>query len=329
MKQHGFTLIEIMISLFIGGLILGGVMFLYVGMKSTTKDTMVIGELQESGRLALSIMKRDIEQIGFWGTFYEDGFTDDNTVTLPNPTSDCFSGQNNGSFPDNSNTNFRSVFAVEATSALQLSCIKNANFDPVSDILQVKYLEGRQVQPDDSTNKQYYFIAQQEKAEFRRGPIDKNSINGNASVWPYGHHVYYVANQTYEINKQSISVPVLMRKRLTPSGGMITETVMEGVENMRFVFGLDTTSNNRVDTYKSIKNMTASDWENRQGILTVQVFILVRSLLPDYGLKLKSQVYTMGEDADQRIISKSDHFRRTLFTTTIRLNNVGANLWNI
>ncbi|MBB1355738.1 PilW family protein, partial [Pseudoalteromonas sp. SR45-5] len=100
MKQKGFTLVEMMISLFIGGLILGGVMFTYIGMKVTTKDTMTIGELQESGRLAINIMQRDIEQIGFWGTYYDDSFTSVNTEALSNPLNDCFEGLNNGSFPD-------------------------------------------------------------------------------------------------------------------------------------------------------------------------------------------------------------------------------------
>ena len=104
---------------------------------------------------------------------------------------------------------------------------------------------------------------------------------------------------------------------------------MEGVENMHFVFGLDTTNNSRVDTYKSINQMTNSDWENRRGILTVQVFLLVRSLLPDSNLKLKNQTYTLGEDASKKELSFNDNFRRAVFTTTIRLNNVGANLWRI
>ena len=79
MKQQGFTLVEMMVALFIGGLVLGGVMFTYISMKVTTRDTMTIGELQETGRLALNIMQRDIEQIGFWGTFYEDSFSQQNS----------------------------------------------------------------------------------------------------------------------------------------------------------------------------------------------------------------------------------------------------------
>ncbi|MEI8642577.1 hypothetical protein P4S68_22630 [Pseudoalteromonas sp. Hal099] len=59
---------------------------------------MTIGELQESGRLAINIMQRDIEQVGFWGAYYDDSFTAANTQTLPTPGGDCFEGLNNGSF---------------------------------------------------------------------------------------------------------------------------------------------------------------------------------------------------------------------------------------
>ncbi|TMN94370.1 prepilin-type N-terminal cleavage/methylation domain-containing protein, partial [Pseudoalteromonas sp. S407] len=55
-KQLGITLVEMMVSLLVGAVILAGVMFTYVGMKTTTNDTMAIGELQETGRLALDII---------------------------------------------------------------------------------------------------------------------------------------------------------------------------------------------------------------------------------------------------------------------------------
>ncbi len=331
MKQHGFTLIEVMISLFIGGLILGGVMFTYIGMKLTTKDTMTIGELQESGRLAINIMQRDIEQVGFWGTFYDDSLTIANTTSLANPAGDCFEGDNNGSFPDlGSSSNFRSIYAKTAGGSKELNCVN----DPVkdTDILQLKFLQGDQLSVEAGNNETQvdhnYFIAEQERAQFVRGIVAPGSLNVNATVWPYSHHTYYISKQTYTVNNNSITVPVLRRKRLV-GGNIITETIMEGVENIRFVFGLDTTANNRVDTYRSIDQMTPTDWENRKGILTVQVFLLVRALQPDAGLSIKNQKYILGEDENNRELTFTDNFRRTVFTTTIRLNNVGANLWRI
>lgn len=328
MKQQGFTLVEMMVALFIGGLVLAGVMFTYISMKVTTRDTITIGELQETGRLALNIMQRDIEQIGFWGTFYEDSFSKENTKSLANPAPDCFGGLNNGSFPAaNTNSNFRSVYAIASAGGSELNCITDSQKN--TDILQIKFLEGIQINPLDTSNNNYYFIAEQEHAEFSRGPIEPANINGNATVWRYSHHVYYIDEQTFKINDRNIKVPVLMRRRLTPNSGMHAETIMEGVENMRFLFGLDTNNDSRVDTYRSVAKMTATDWENQRGILTVQVFILVRALQEDAGLKQLNQTYTLGEDAEQRVLKFDDKYRRALFTTTIRLNNVGANLWRI
>lgn len=331
MKQTGFTLIEVMISLFIGGLVLGGVMFTYIGMKVTTKDTMTIGELQESGRLAINIMQRDIEQIGFWGTYYEDSFTAGNTSTLPAPTNDCFEGLNNGSFPDlASSSNFRTIYAKTADGTKELNCINN----PIkkTDILQLKFLQGNQLTVEAGTNEtqinQNYFIAEQEQAQFVRGVVDQSTLNTNATVWPYSHHTYYITEQTYTVNNQSLTVPALMRERLV-ADEVRAETIMEGVENMRFVFGLDTTNDSRVDTYRSINDMTSTDWENRKGILTVQLFLLIRALQPDPRVKIKNQKYILGEDSDKRELTFTDNYRRTVFTTTIRLNNVGANLWRI
>ncbi|MBB1371751.1 PilW family protein [Pseudoalteromonas sp. SR45-4] len=331
MKQTGFTLIEVMISLFIGGLVLGGVMFTYIGMKVTTKDTMTIGELQESGRLAINIMQRDIEQIGFWGTYYEDSFTAGNTSTLPAPTNDCFEGLNNGSFPDlASSSNFRTIYAKTADGTKELNCINN----PIkkTDILQLKFLQGNQLTVEAGTNEtqinQNYFIAEQEQAQFVRGVVDQSTLNTNATVWPYSHHTYYITEQTYTVNNQSLTVPALMRERLV-ADEVRAETIMEGVENIRFVFGLDTTNDSRVDTYRSINDMTSTDWENRKGILTVQLFLLIRALQPDPGVKIKNQKYILGEDSDKRELTFTDNYRRTVFTTTIRLNNVGANLWRI
>jgi len=336
MKQKGFTLVEVMISLFIGGLILGGVMFTFISMKISTKDTMSIGELQESGRLAINIMQRDIEQVGFWGTYYDDSFTTANTtVTATGVAGDCSEGANNGSFPDlTSSSNFRTIYAKTTTSKDNLNCINDgiipAN-DKETDILQLKFLQGDPqydavAGTNTTSDKINYFIAEQEQASFVTGKHTPTNIN--ATIWPYSHHVYYIKEEEYLVNNQKIKVPALRRKRLV-NGKMTSETIMEGVENMRFLFGLDTNSDSRVDTYKSPSTITAAEWENRRGILTVQVFLLIRALQPDPGIKLKNQKYTLCEGAGKRELNFNDNYRRTVFTTTIRLSNVGGNLWKI
>lgn len=336
MKQKGFTLVEVMISLFIGGLILGGVMFTFISMKVTTKDTMTIGELQESGRLAINIMQRDIEQVGFWGTYYDDSFTAVNTtVSATTITGDCSDGTNNGSFPDlTSSSNFRTIYAKTTKSKDNLHCINDGIIpadNKETDILQLKFLQGDPqydavAGTNTTSDKINYFIAEQEQASFVTGKHTPTNIN--ATIWPYSHHVYYIKEEKYLVNNKEIKVPALRRKRLV-NGKMTSETIMEGVENMRFLFGLDTNSDSKVDTYKSSAAISATEWENRKGILTVQLFLLIRSLQPDPGIKIKKQEYTLGDGPEKRVLKFDDNYRRTVFTTTIRLSNVGGNLWKI
>ncbi|KAF7774263.1 type IV pilus assembly protein PilW [Pseudoalteromonas citrea] len=326
MKRTGFSILELMISMFIGALILGGVIATYVSMKVTTRDTMAIGEMQETGRLALSILQRDIEQVGFWGTFYDEEFTAANVVSPSNPSGDCFGGINNGSFPDSTPSNFRSIYAEVSDGSNVLGCVSNSVED--TDVLQLKLLEGNPIDVASTAtdSNRYYFIAEQERASFVTGAGTIALPTVNATVWPYSHHVYFISTEELTINNVTRDIPILRRLRLSTSG-MQVETVMEGIEDFRLVFGLDTDADGRVNTYRSTQDMTTSDWENDDGVLTVQIYLLVRALEPDPGLQLNSQTYTLGVDPDRRTHTFADNFRRTVFTTTIRLN--GAMSWSM
>ena len=194
-RQQGLTLVEVMVSLIVGAVILAGVMFTYIGMKGTTRDTLTIGELQETGRLALDIMTADIAQAGFWGTFYESSFTAANTTVPAAPANDCQSGLNNGSFPDGSTVEFRYIFAITSAGGAQLNCIDDTIAN--SDILQVKRLDGQNVAPGATNAQRFYFLAAQNRAEFSDSPAAVLP-RPDATLWPYSHHVYYVQEQTFQ-----------------------------------------------------------------------------------------------------------------------------------
>lgn len=333
-RMLGFTLLEIMIAMFIGVMLLAGVIATYIGMKATTNDTMQIGELQEKGRLSLSIMRRDIEQVGFWGTFYDKGFKSTNQSAPANPGNDCTDGPNNGSFPNNDPTNFRPILATLADGANAMGCVTKAI--PDTEVLQVKFLEGNPVEitglvPDGTQiqNGRYYFIAQQEQAEFIAGNTIGNMPSVNATLWPYSHHVYYISEEQQVINNRTITIPVLRRKRLLVSGGMSDELVIEGVERMRFVFGLDTDYDGRVDRYRHTANMSEADWSGTRGILSLQLFVLVRVLQPDADFGVQERTYYLGNDPNRSELTYTDAVRRTVFSTTISMYNMGGSAWEM
>ena len=65
----GFTLVELLISLTLGLVLVSGVLSVFVGMRSTAMQTSTIGELQENGRFALSVLSNDLSMQNFWGDF--------------------------------------------------------------------------------------------------------------------------------------------------------------------------------------------------------------------------------------------------------------------
>lgn len=66
-KQNGFTIVEILISLTIGLFLFSGISLVFVGMRSTSAETSSYGEMQETGRIAISILSDDLMRQGFWG----------------------------------------------------------------------------------------------------------------------------------------------------------------------------------------------------------------------------------------------------------------------
>lgn len=330
-NQLGFTMLELMISLFVGAFILAGVMFTYLGMKITTADTMDIGELQESGRLAMDVLKRDIELAGFWGNYTETPSAAVLTNASPtSPSPDCSEGTNNGTFPDTgagSNSAFKVIYAKEAASGNELNCIGSPLAG--SDILQIKRVLGQEVTGSTVTSNTY-FTASPQTARFMRGTGAVINPGINAKVWEYTHNVYFVQDQTYTLNGKSVVVPTLRRMRLS-NGQMRSETVMEGIENIRFVFGLDTNGDLRVDTYKTTAQMSAIDWDQQSAVVSsVQIFLLVRTLEEDRNNPPTNQTFILGGEGDhKRVLTFNDGFRRKLLTSTVRLVNVGSDQWAI
>ncbi len=329
-SQSGFTLIELIVATVVGVFLLGGVMFTYLSMKTTTSDTIEMGELQETGRMALDIIGKDLEMAGFWGSF--NGLSLESTTidvtTVANPGNDCSVGLNNGSFPQNSPSSFKYIFGLEAVDGANMGCITDAVGQ--SDIIQIKRVSGQNINGQATSANSYYLEA--DIAEGRMFAGDGNLVNAanaNGTVWRYMHHVYYVNEQQYQMGNRTVSVPVLMRKRLTPAGGMTTESVLEGVENIRLLYGIDNDGDRNVDTYLTAGQMTVNEWEQvTSKILTAQLFVLVRAVEEDADLNRTNKTFTLGGDGGtSRTITFADNFRRLLFVSTIKVKNSEVETW--
>ena len=66
-SQRGLTLIEIMIALVIGLIITAGIIQVFASTRQSNRVHEAISRMQETGRMALEVLARDIRMADFWG----------------------------------------------------------------------------------------------------------------------------------------------------------------------------------------------------------------------------------------------------------------------
>lgn len=80
-KQRGLSLIELMISITLGIVLMTGVVQVFLSSKSVFNTQQGISRIQESGRLAVSFLSRDLRMAGFYGCTRATGLKNDLVVS--------------------------------------------------------------------------------------------------------------------------------------------------------------------------------------------------------------------------------------------------------
>lgn len=332
-KQYGFTLLEIFISLAIGLIIIGGTLSVFVGLKSTTTETSSMGELQENGRFAVSIITDDLLRQNFFGDF-NGNLNFSNLFLVPGaPVGDCVGdGSNNGSFPAGFG-GFRTLWADEVNSSTLLnSCITNAAYDSSvgfnSDIIQIKRAVAfpfpDPVTPANLENNRYYIQSNVSSANIFGGDIGVIPSLNASRIWEYQHHIYYIRED--DVGTSGEVVPVLMQGRLQNAATPISfNMLVEGIERIHYMFGVDTDNDGVVNAYLSSENMTNDYWDNANNvrILTVKLYVLARAIRKDNNYT-NNNIYQMGSESFD---ANGDNYRRLLFSSTVSLYNARVDSW--
>lgn len=173
-------------------------------------------------------------------------------------------------------------------------------------------------------------------------------------------NIYYIADLPHP-DGGGRTVPTLMRSQLDVSGGVTAQRtpvrVLDGVEVLRVELGIDDTGKTGTavdfaeavqwedvttkmrptnrgdgspDLFKRCTTAAPCTADELMNVVAVKLYILARSrdASPDY---TDGKVYCLGEpDADgscpaaNTIAAANDHFKRHVFTTSMRLNNISG-----
>ncbi|GGP53013.1 type IV minor pilin protein PilW [Shewanella algicola] len=309
-QQQGMSLVELMVAMLISLFLTAGIFTMFSMSSSNVTTTSQFNQLQENGRIALAIMERDLSQLGFMGDITGTDFVigTNTTISATAVTADCVgAGLNNASFPNLQPSHFRLLWGYEqGVSAETLACISpNTN----TDVIQIKRLIGPPATVLTATR--YYAATESTEIVFFDGS-GAVPVLLNSRVWEYQHHVYFIRDDG--------TTPVLRRRTLSINNGMNNEEqLVEGVENMRILYGFDNDGDGTADSYMPAQNVTTLMWDNElfQRIVALRVFLLVRANEEDQSYK-NDNTYTLG---DKTIGPLNDKYRRKVVSSTIILEN--------
>lgn len=350
-KQQGLSLVELMISITLGLVLMTGVMQMFLSSRTVFTTHQAISRIQESGRLAMEFMSRDIRMAGFMGCVSR------NMESINDPYVG-FSNILNSS----SDALYDFERGIEGATAgaggqppARFSDLPN-NLVPNSDILVVRSASGSAasvMQPSASGSVVVAYtgatsgvcpgggtrisgictndvlaIADCSKARvFQVTGVTADVSAGRVSLALNGSATPGNANTNWELGLFDTDAEVIQAVRTVyfvaenaagrPSlwqkdGSEAAQELLEGVADMRLSYGLDTDNDAIPDEYVAASGVSANQWGN---VLSVRVQLLIESL--DDNVLEEPQPYTFNDET----VTPTDRRMRQVFVNTIGIRS--------
>jgi type IV pilus assembly protein PilW len=330
-KQQGFSLVELMIAVVLGLILVAGVIELFVNNRQVYRVQDAKARMQENGRYAMAILGQNIRDAGYYGCATRRAGAETNNV-LNN--SDLFIW------------NFaRAVEGNEATGDNTWTPTKENKIPAVSgtDILTIRKTTGSSIKitkhpggnPPGSANIQVntgnglsngdIIMATDclTSAVFQvtsNNPDTSGSIAHNTGTGSPGNStqalgknytggwVVPIVTLSFYIDQNPANIPALYQRNAISDVSM---ELVEGIENMQILYGVDTTGDGVVTSYLSAD--AVGDWND---VLSVKVSLLLRSIEDNLTVD-GPQTYRFNE-AD---VEAGDRRLRSVYTKTFTLRN--------
>ena len=271
-RQRGFSLVELMVAVTIGLIILAAVSGIFVTSKTTYNTQDNLARLQENARFAIHYLADDVRKAGYSGCLESVVNTQ---INLNNPTAFNFNakialeGMDNTAsgnwFPSSTvltPTNLRpGTDAITMRSATSSGISITKYMPPTSAELNISamptgmFSDGDILMVSNCTNADIIQITNVQLSSLKLQHAPGVAVSGNpsipgnqtphelssgygsgpppAQVMKFTSRIYYVMNRA---NPDGSTTPVLVRQ---DNGGALQELI-EGVENMQIVYGIDT-----------------------------------------------------------------------------------------
>lgn len=316
---HGFSLIEMMISITIGMMIIVALVGVLVSNSRTAKSNDRTTELQSNGRYALDHLTREVRAAGYRGYTWANP-TIPLTTAIGAPTNECLDG---GAPSKSFVTNVRQgIWGANDSNPYSSNCIGSDRY--LSDDVLVLRHTGSEVTAGTLKSGTFYFRSTFAYGEVFQGVNPPAMVGTLIGIFPLQEYVYYIGKDDADA-----TLPALRRIALKGNGDncngttvnsaiMCDEIVAGLIEHMQLQFGHRGT--NLLSRYHEADQLigTSTDpleteWES---VKAVRIWLLARNAKAEPGYT-NNETYNMG---DQQY-TPNDGYRRQLFTAVIQLRN--------
>ncbi len=299
-QQHGFTLIELMISTAIGLSIMVVVSQIFLSSNQSDRLNQQLGMMQESARTAMKLMSMDVRMAGFtgcdsatplgnalstqnaannWATSEQrvQGLNQNNSTTLIDAQATSESllifkldpentftiiGHNANSATLTLDQNTRGLLSAgDAAGISRQDCSQVA-------LVALTSVSGSSLMHGTSGTSKFRNCYTQLRGTFRcyDGTSPARDINFNPGVLrPLKSVAYFI--------KPDNGIPTLFRKM---AGNPTPEPIVDGIEQLRIYYGIDSDDNGSADRYirAGARHFQHADWRNTSSI---RIHLITRS----------------------------------------------------
>jgi type IV pilus assembly protein PilW len=345
LNQKGFSIVELMVALLLGLFLVSGVTGMYVSSKQTFRMTDNLSRLQESLRFSLEFMSHDIRMASYlpcrttinntnalvsgsatWFLDYFDrgihgyeGGVDAMPVASVVPGTDAIAILKASTFTSSLNFHNTGGNTLELNSSFTGQDFERGRIGVVCDPRQASIF---QISDADSGLKT---VSYGDNSNIVPGNSTTTigTYGEDALVASYKPEIYYIRQSSQNANVNSLWRSYLVADGLitsTNTAQMDAEELLEGVESMQILYGVDVSAPNDqiVDRYVTANNV--ADWQN---VIAVRLGLLMAT-----GEEVTAQLDTNTYNVAGTLISDSstishpaDKKLRYVANTTINLRN--------
>lgn len=292
-RAAGFSLVELMVAMVISLILLGGVIQIYLGSRQSYRVQDSQARLQENGRFAMYYLTKDIRMAGYMGCNRLADITPNVVANSPVPSfspDTVLLGGDPGTWPTSYSANGPTIAQpanwVPGTSTIMVRYASPASLTLVGNMSTTNANIQINANPNGYQANDVLFVTDCSSADIFRATNVSQGANGtvtiahsnamntanflskayqtDAQVMSFDYALYYIGTTA------TPGVNALYRQDMTQ-----TQELVDGVQDMRLLFGLDTTGDGAANEYDSATKIDALGAAGWPSVVSVRVRLLL------------------------------------------------------